>query len=329
MAAKKTSRITSKLESNAKKDALERSAITTLMTAILIHATNQAQTRKTINELQRNFVDWNELRVSPERELHSVLMASGIEDPWQITKWLQEVLNDIYEQYNVVNFEFEPLSAQLLTREARITVTEDGETEDIPTIREEGLPAHPEHSGFLDGERLLTESTILEPKLVSDKNGDAVFMIVYDNPQHITSRLVLATAIGEKLIEEDVIPAIGMMTLRQNLGEDQIRFAKAAMLNYEGNSRSVDKFLSKIRDTMQPEEEAVPIAVQLGLADGEGVDGEGADAPLPRSEGIGRLSKRAEAKIPTTSRAASSKSTRTKKTSRKKKSTRKKKVSKK
>lgn|GEM_PF-5339141 len=310
MATKKKldpSKIIAELQKAGRKDALERSAIASFMTAILVHATNQTQTRKTITELQNNFVDWNEVRVSPQRELHSVLIQSGIEDPWKITGWLQEVLNDIYEQYNIVNFEFAPLDANLLTREARTTTNEEGEEQDdIPTIREEGLPAHPEHSGFLDGHRLLKESTILEPKLVRDKNGEAIYMLVYDNPQHITSRLVLATAISLGLVDEDVIPAIGMMTLRQTVEKQQIDFARAAIINYEVNSRAVDKFLSKIRDTIQPDEAQVPVAVQLGLQDPNAPDEESADAPLPRSDGIGRLSKRAQPKLAKGAKASTS-----------------------
>lgn len=266
-----------------------RSAISKIMAAAIVKHAGVLISKKILNAMRQEFVDWNEVRISDDREVISVLTAAGAEKASYLRGELHRILTDIYEQYNQTNFEWEVLDETVHCKP--VTVEGQEPPPEVATIRDEGLPKHPVHAGFLDGKRLLTETTQLEAKLVHSKNSDFVFSVVFDNPEHSTSAVVWAVALKYKLVPEGLDPSQAIPALRDALGREGINFVRLALAYYEKNSRSIERFFKQQKPMPVDEGAEVPFSVQIGFVNPEDVR---RNEPLmPRSDGIGRVSKRA------------------------------------
>ncbi|MCA8940399.1 MAG: hypothetical protein KDB07_11345 [Planctomycetes bacterium] len=269
-----------------------RSAIARLCHVILLRFTNATTARKAYTVLQESFCDLNDLRISEKRDVITALAKAEVNEPWIVAESLREVLQDIYQQYNVTNFDFGPLEAEIFARPEPV----EGEELDIPTIRDEGLPEHPTITGFLDGERLLKETSLLDKGLIGKKNDDRVFMSVYDNPTRITAKLVWAVGQELGILEDNLLPFEALPRLRSLMGSEQIAFVSLALTFYERNTRSIEKHFKNQREPEELEVDTTPFSVQIGFTNED--DHQGGFEPLmPRSEGIGRVSKRAKPKL--------------------------------
>jgi hypothetical protein len=289
-AQKAFDRLAKEVESSLEKD--NRSAMTRMMSAVMIHAAGVSAAKRAMTAIRENFVDWNEVRISDNRELVTVLSRAEVEKPEALGSQLRQILMDIYEQYNVTNLEYETLDEAIF---CRAPVPEGEENPDSTTIRDEGLPKHPVHTGFLDGPRLLSETTILEAKIVREKNSDIVFSAVYDNPGHISAAIVWAVALSHGMLEENLNPLEALPKLREILQREAITFARNATLSYEKNSRSMDKFFKQQAPMPVEDDGSTPFSVQIGFMS---MDEVRRNEPLmPRSDGIGRESKRARPKL--------------------------------
>lgn len=272
----------------------KRSVVSKLMAAVMIRHASVLPARKAIQAIHSHFVDWNEVRISDDREIVAVLTEVGIESPKQLRDQIVGVLHDIYQQHNITNFEWNKLDEAIHSKPV-IAEGQEPPT-DSPTIRDEGLPKHAVHTGFLDGKRLLTETTQLELKLVQAKNSDTLYSVVYDNPHHPTANVVWAVALRFGLLRDGMDPTQAMPELRDIMGKEAVPFARAAITFYERNSRSLDKYFRQQKPMPVDEAAEVPFSVQIGFMNPEDVR---RNEPLmPRSAGIGRISKRATPKLP-------------------------------
>jgi hypothetical protein len=270
-----------------------RSVVSRMMAALMIKHASVLPARKAIQAIHAHFVDWNEVRISDDREIVAVLTGVGIESPKVLRDQIVSVLHDIYQQHNITNFEWNRLDEA--THSKPVVAEGQEPPADSPTIRDEGLPKHAVHTGFLDGKRLLTETTQLELKLVQAKNSDSVYGVIYDNPHHPTANVVWAVALRFGLLKDGMDPTQALPELREIMGKDAGVFARAAITFYERNSRSLDKYFRQQLPMPVDEAPEVPFSVQIGFMNPEDVR---RNEPLmPRSAGIGRLSKRATPKF--------------------------------
>lgn len=294
-AKKQTQDVLKKLATASSK-ALEdsrRSTVTRLLCSVLVKHGSATAAKRAQELIQKTFLDWNEVRISEKRQLISVLTDAGYRRAPECARDLLQILKDIYEQHNIANFDFDVLDKTLFAQPIPADPTE---APDTTTIREEGLPKHAEIPGFLDGERLVRDTSRLDGKLIDAKNGDAILATVFDNPSHTTARIVWAVALSEGLVQEGLTEAEAIPAMRDALGPDQIEFIRVALAYYETNSRNVDKFFKQQADLPDEDEEYVPFSVKIGFADAGAIQ-KTTEPIMPRSEGIGRLSKRADAKI--------------------------------
>ncbi|NUQ34799.1 MAG: hypothetical protein HUU29_07650 [Planctomycetaceae bacterium] len=292
-----------------------RSAVTRLMMPVLMDNTSQTALGRVLRELRTNFVDWNEVRISEARELIAVFSRAGVKHANSMTRQLQLCLKDVFEQHNIVNFEFERLDE---TKCVKVEVVEQPENPETPVPREEGLPSHATISGFVDGERLLNETTSLPLKIVQAKNSDRIFNVVWENPARLHARAVWAVGLSLNLVAEGLSPVEALNDLRACLGksEEQERFAALAIARYEKSPGSFAKYFEKMGEAPPADEDKTAFAVTLGLMP-ENNGKKGPKEPvMPRAERMGRVSKRAKPKLaaePIQSRG----STRTKKVTKK------------
>ena len=270
-----------------------RSAVTRIMTAIVVHDAKVSGEKKALATIRQTFVNWNELRVSEERDIISPLNSVGVVEAFVLANDLRATLSDIFDQHNTVNFDYERL-AEPIQRPPQA----DAEQAEVGTIREEGLPAHETVTGFLDGARLLSETSLLDPKLIAEKNSDAIYTVVWENPSRVPAKILYAVCIALGVVEPGTNPADGLPPVRKRLAKSDLDFARFALRYYEMNSRTIDKHFKSVAPIPVDENEGVPFSVAIGFADEAEVKRR-VEAIMPRSEGIGRVSKRAIPKFDT------------------------------
>ncbi len=308
-----------------------RSILTQIITMLFLSHTNASTTKKILKAIQSYFVDWNEVRVSEAREIIALFEEAKVKTPWKLAYELQQVLDKIFEQYNIVNFEYgildenlsreaneaseeeeeEALRAEVLAAASKASETNDdddddeGKTEYVAS-REEGLPRHEEYAGFLHPERLLKETSTLELKLIQKKNSDILLAVLWDIFDFPFARILQAISCSCGLTTLELSTEETLDVLRSALSGDQHEFARGALAYYEKNYQKVNTLIAKI-----PEKEAEQDSVDLEILSLSEQASEQVFEPLmPRSDNIGRPSKQAKVLLP----ASSSKSRKPKKT---------------
>jgi hypothetical protein len=230
-----------------------RSPVTHLCLTVLMRNNNITNAQKAEQSLRKHFIDWNEIRVSPNAEIVQALDESETPQADKKASALKRLLADIFGKYTKTNLYFDLMDVPEIPPEpapGEEPADDDDDEDDQAVTRESGLPPHTEIPGYVDMQRVLDQPVPLDPKLINEKNSVTVCGIAWDDAERAPFSAMRRVMVSEGVIEPELEGPEALARLRQ-VAPDKERelFAFYAILHAQQNWPKIGKGTSRKRTT--------------------------------------------------------------------------------
>jgi hypothetical protein len=202
-----------------------RSPVSHLCMTVLMRNNNITNAQRAEQLLRKYFIDWNEIRVSPNAEIVHALQEADTPYPEKKASALKRLLADIFGKYTKTNLYFDLMDVPEVVPEpepGEEPEPSEDDDEDTAVTRESGLPDHPEVPGYVDMERVMDQPVPLDPKLINEKNSIGVCGVTWDDAEKAPFAVMRRVLAAEGVLEPGLEGIEALQRLRQ-VGPDKDR----------------------------------------------------------------------------------------------------------